>query len=428
MSSKVKVLIITYYWPPAGGSGVQRWLKFVKYLRDFDIEPIIYTVKNPSYPIIDHSLEKEIPKNIKTLTLPIFEPLSLRSIFGGKNKSMSAGFLDANPTFFGKISQYIRANYFIPDTRKFWIQPSLKFLTKFLNKHHVDVVITTGPPHSMHLIGYELKKRFPVKWISDFRDPWTEIDYFHQLPHTKITISKHFQLEKKVIKTSDAVIVVSHTMKEKFLQFTNEIDLITNGFDDQNINFTQALDAKFSITHIGMMNSDRNPTILWQVLEEICDTNFEFKKDLKIKLIGKIDAVVLDDLNVFDNDIVECIPYVNHQEVVKYQSSSQILLLCINNVPSAKGIVTGKIFEYLQAKRPILAIGPEEGDAAKIITDTNAGVIIDFDNKVKLKEQLLLLYQKFKNNDLTSDSNGIEPYHRRNLTEQLATVIKRTLS
>ena len=428
MSSKVKVLIITYYWPPAGGSGVQRWLKFVKYLRDFDIEPIIYTVKNPSYPIIDHSLEKEIPKNIKTLTLPIFEPLSLRSIFGGKNKSMSAGFLDANPTFFGKISQYIRANYFIPDTRKFWIQPSLKFLTKFLNKHHVDVLITTGPPHSMHLIGYELKKRFPVKWISDFRDPWTEIDYFHQLPHTKKTISKHFQLEKKVIKTSDAVIVVSHTMKEKFLQFTNEIDLITNGFDDQNINFTQALDAKFSITHIGMMNSDRNPTILWQVLEEICDTNFEFKKDLKIKLIGKIDAVVLDDLNVFDNDIVECIPYVNHQEVVKYQSSSQILLLCINNVPSAKGIVTGKIFEYLQAKRPILAIGPEEGDAAKIITDTNAGVIIDFDNKVKLKEQLLLLYQKFKNNDLTSDSNGIEPYHRRNLTEQLATVIKRTLS
>ena len=428
MSSKVKVLIITYYWPPAGGSGVQRWLKFVKYLRDFDIEPIIYTVKNPSYPIIDHSLEKEIPKNIKTLTLPIFEPLSLRSIFGGKNKSMSAGFLDANPTFFGKISQYIRANYFIPDTRKFWIQPSLKFLTKFLNKHHVDVLITTGPPHSMHLIGYELKKRFPVKWISDFRDPWTEIDYFHQLPHTKKTISKHFQLEKKVIKTSDAVIVVSHTMKEKFLQFTNEIDLITNGFDDQNINFTQALDAKFSITHIGMMNSDRNPTILWQVLEEICDTNFEFKKDLKIKLIGKIDAVVLDDLNVFDDDIVECIPYVNHQEVVKYQSSSQILLLCINNVPSAKGIVTGKIFEYLQAKRPILAIGPEEGDAAKIITDTNAGVIIDFDNKVKLKEQLLLLYQKFKNNDLTSDSNGVEPYHRRNLTEKLATVIKRTLS
>ena len=428
MSSKVKVLIITYYWPPAGGSGVQRWLKFVKYLRDFDIEPIIYTVKNPSYPIIDHSLEKEIPKNIKTLTHPIFEPLSLRSIFGGKNKSMSAGFLDANPTFFGKISQYIRANYFIPDTRKFWIQPSLKFLTKFLNKHHVDVVITTGPPHSMHLIGYELKKRFPVKWISDFRDPWTEIDYFHQLPHTKKTIAKHSQLERKVIETSDAVIVVSHTMKEKFLQFTNEIDLITNGFDDQNINFTQALDAKFSITHIGMMNSDRNPTILWQVLEEICDTNFEFKKDLKIKLIGKIDAVVLDDLNVFDDDIVECIPYVNHQEVVKYQSSSQVLLLCINNVPSAKGIVTGKIFEYLQAKRPILAIGPEEGDAAKIITDTNAGVIIDFDNKVKLKEQLLLLYQKFKNNDLTSDSNGIEPYHRRNLTEQLATVIKRTLS
>ena len=428
MSSKVKALIITYYWPPAGGSGVQRWLKFVKYLRDFDIEPIIYTVKNPSYPIIDHSLEKEIPKNIKTLSLPIFEPLSLQSIFGGKNKSMSAGFLEANPTFFGKILQYIRANYFIPDSRKFWIQPSVKFLTKFLNEHHTDIVITTGPPHSMHLIGYELKKRFPIKWISDFRDPWTEIDYFHQLPHTKKTIAKHFQLERKVIETSDSVIVVGHTMKEKFLQFTNEIDLITNGFDDQNINFSKALDGKFSITHIGMMNSDRNPTILWQVLDEICRTNFEFKKDLKIKLIGKIDADILDDLKVFDDENVECISYVNHQEVMKYQSSSQVLLLCINNVPSANGIVTGKIFEYLQAKRPILAIGPEEGDAAKIIRDTNAGVIIDFNNKVKLKEQLLLLYQKFQNKSLTSDSNGIEQYHRRNLTEQLASVIKRTLS
>lgn len=428
MSSKIKALIITYYWPPAGGSGVQRWLKFVKYLRDFDVEPIIYTVKNPSYPISDHSLEKEIPKNIKTLKLPIFEPLSMLSVFGGNNKSLSAGFLDANPTFFGKISQYIRANYFIPDARKFWIQPSVKFLTKFLNKHHIDVVITTGPPHSMHLIGYELKKKFPIKWISDFRDPWTEIDYFHQLPHTKKTIAKHSQLEKKVIDKSDAVIVVGNTMKEKFLQFKNEIDLITNGFDDQNINFSQGLDTTFSLTHIGMMNSDRNPKILWQALEEICHTNFEFKKALKIKLIGKIDAVVLEDLKVFDDDIVECIPYVNHQEVAKYQSSSQVLLLCINKVPSAKGIVTGKIFEYLQAKRPILAIGPEEGDAAKILADTNAGVIIDFDNKDKLKEELLLLYQKFQNNDLTSHSKEIEQYHRRNLTEQLASVIKRTLS
>ena len=179
MSSKKKVLIITYYWPPAGGSGVQRWLKFSKYLRDFDIEPVIYTIDNPTYPILDASLEDEIPDNLEILKRSIFEPNSLLSVFGGKKNKESAGFLNPNPTFLGKIAQYIRANYFIPDARKFWIKPSVKFLTNYLKNNQIDVVVTTGPPHSMHLIGLELKKKMGIKWISDFRDPWTEIDYFH---------------------------------------------------------------------------------------------------------------------------------------------------------------------------------------------------------------------------------------------------------
>lgn len=428
MSSKIKALIITYYWPPAGGSGVQRWLKFVKYLRDFDIEPVIYTVKNPSYPIIDDCLKAEIPEGIEILKQPIFEPNSIASFFGIKKKKESAGFLDPSPSFFGKIVQYSRANFFIPDARKFWIQPSLNFLMSYLKKHHIDVVITTGPPHSMHLIGLELQEKLDVKWISDFRDPWTEIDYFHQMPFTKKTIAKHRQLERKVLEKSDAVIVVGHTMKEKFLQYTENITLITNGYDSHKRDSLQERDTKFSITHIGMMNADRNPRILWQVLEDICRTNLDFKNILTIRLIGKLDAVVLEDLKAFDTDIVECIPYMNHQEVSKYQLSSQVLLLCINNVPSAKGIITGKIFEYLQAKRPILAIGPENGDAAEILKNTNAGEMIGFEEKEKLKEQVLMLYKKFKNNQLTSESKEIEKYHRRKLTEKLAVVIKKTLS
>ena len=185
MSSKKKVLIITYYWPPAGGSGVQRWLKFVKYLRDFNIEPVVYTVDNPSYPILDKSLESEIPKDLEILKQPIFEPNSILSFFGNKKKKESAGFLNSNPTFFGKIVLFIRANYFIPDARKFWIKPSVKFLSNYLKNNEIDAMITTGPPHSMHVIGLALKEKFEVKWISDFRDPWTEIDYFQQLPLTK---------------------------------------------------------------------------------------------------------------------------------------------------------------------------------------------------------------------------------------------------
>ena len=427
MSYKKKVLIITYYWPPAGGSGVQRWLKFSKYLRDFEIEPVIYTVENPSYPILDNSLENEIPKELEILKQPIFEPNSILSVFSGKKKE-SAGFLNPNPTFIGKTLQYIRANYFIPDTRKFWIKPSVKFLSAYLNDNQIDVVITSGPPHSMHLIGLELKKKLNIQWISDFRDPWTEIDYFHQLPLTQKSIHKHRLLEEEVLKKSDAVLVVGNTMKENFLHHTDKIEVITNGFDTIEKVSSKELDQKFSITHVGLMNSDRNPKILWQVLKEICDTDSDFKNDLIIRLIGEVDSGVADDLKIFDASVIEMISYLNHQKVSKYQSSTQVLLLSINNVPSAKSIITGKIFEYLQAKRPILAIGPEDGDAAMILKNTNAGTIIGFKNKTALKATILNLYKDYKEGVLFVKSINIEQYHRKNITSQLAEVIKKVVS
>jgi hypothetical protein len=428
MSYKKKVLIITYYWPPAGGSGVQRWLKFSKYLRDFEIEPVIYTIDNPSYPILDKSSESEIPKDLEILKQAIFEPNSLLSIFGSKSKKESAGFLNPNPTFFGSIIQYIRANYFIPDARKFWIQPSVNFLSNYLEKNHIDAIITTGPPHSMHIIGLELKKKLGIKWISDFRDPWTEIDYFQQLPLTKKAIKKHQDLEQEVLINSDMVVVVGETMKDKFLKYTKRIEVLTNGFDTIETSLTQELDEKFSITHVGLMNSDRNPTILWEVLNEISNTNLNFKNDLRIKLIGKLDDAVIQDLKVFDHNTIETIPYLDHKDISKYQASSQILLLSINEVPSAKGIITGKIFEYLQAKRPILAIGPEDGDAAMILKNTNAGTIVGFKNKTALKATILKLYKDFKEEKLVVKSINIEQYHRKNITSQLAEVIKKVVS
>ena len=428
MSYKKKVLIITYYWPPAGGSGVQRWLKFSKYLRGFDIEPVIYTIDNPSYPILDKSSESEIPKDLEILKQAIFEPNSMLSFFGRNNKKESAGFLNPNPTFLGKIVQYIRANYFIPDARKFWIQPSVNFLSNYLENNHIDAIITTGPPHSMHLIGLELKKKLGIKWISDFRDPWTEIDYFQQLPLTKKATKKHQDLEQEVLINSDMVVVVGETMKEKFLKHTKRIEVLTNGFDTIEDLSTQKLDEKFSITHVGLMNSDRNPTILWKVLNEISNTNLNFKNDLRIKLIGKLDDAVIQDLKVFDHNTIETIPYLDHKDVGKYQASSQILLLSINEVPSAKGIITGKIFEYLQAKRPILAIGPEDGDAAMILKNTNAGTIVGFKNKTALKATILNLYKDYKEGVLFVKSVNIEQYHRKNITSQLAEVIKKVVS
>ena len=428
MSSKKKVLIITYYWPPSGGSGVQRWLKFSKYLKDFNIEPVIYTIDNPSYPIKDTSLESEIPLGLEVLKQPIFEPNSFLSIFGNNKKKESAGFLNPNPTLLGRFFQYVRANYFIPDARKFWIKPSVKFLSNYLKNNEIEVVITTGPPHSMHIIGLALRDKFKIKWISDFRDPWTEIDYFQQLPLTKKANKKHHQLEQEVLEKSDMVIVVGETMKKKFLKHNHNIEVLTNGFDSYENSLTIELDSNFSITHVGLMNADRNPTILWEVLYEISSENIDFKNNLRIKFIGKIDDTVIQDIQVFNPKNIVRIPYLDHEEVRKYQASSQVLLLSINHVPSAKGIITGKIFEYLQAKRPILGIGPEDGDAAAILKKTNAGNIVGFNNKVELKTAVLKLYKDFKEEKLFVKSINIEQFHRKNITRQLAQVIKKVVS
>lgn len=423
----MKALIITYYWVPAGGSGVQRWLKFVKYLRDFGIEPIVYTVDSPNYPIVDDSLEKDIPEGIEVLRNGIWEPNTVLSNFS--KKKTSAGFLNSKPSFFGKIVQYIRANYFIPDARKFWIQPSVNYLKNYLSKNKIDVIITTGPPHSLHLIGLQLKKELGIKWIADFRDPWTDIDYFHQLPLTKKSKLKHERLERQVLQHADTVLVIGKTMQENFKRFSNPVHVLTNGFDTDIISESiPPLDETFSITHIGMMNADRNPKSLWKVLAEISKENDNFSKDLEVKLIGKIADEVTEGLEKYSLKNVTKIDYVPHKEVQQYQRKSQILLLAVNKVPSAKGIITGKIFEYLQAKRPILAIGPEAGDLAEILKQTNAGFIVDFDDEIKLKDTILKLYDSFKKNILYVNSTNIEQYQRKEITEKLAKIIQTTVN
>ena len=418
-----KVLIITYYWPPAGGSGVQRWLKFVKYFRNFGIEPIVYTVENPNYPILDTSLENEIPKGIKVIKQSIWEPNNLLSLFG-KKKTESAGFLNPNPTFLGKVLQYVRANYFIPDARKFWVKPSVKYLKKYLEETNIDCVITTGPPHSLHLIGLKLKQQLPIKWIADFRDPWTEIDYFHQLPLSKKAIKKHHHLESEVLKNADAVLVVGNTMKKNYDQFNSNIHTITNGFDGEIREVNAILDDKFTCTHIGLMNADRNPKMLWEVFSELCTENESFKNDFQLKLIGKIDVSILKDIETNQlSKNVEIIDYVSHKEVLEFQQKSQVLLLVVNNVPSAKGIITGKIFEYLMAKRPILAIAPSDGDLAEILKNTQAGTTVNFEDKAQLKKNILDLYSNYKKGDLSIQSKNIEQFHRKELTKKVAELI-----
>ncbi|MBL1281056.1 MAG: glycosyltransferase family 4 protein [Fluviicola sp.] len=424
-----KVLIITYYWPPSGGSGVQRWLKFVKYLRGFGIEPVIYTVENPSYALIDENLESEIPEGIEVLRQPIWEPYKLASLFSKKkNNQESVGFLMKKKSFSSKITSYIRANYFIPDARFFWIKPSVKYLRKYLKENKIDAIISSGPPHSLHLIALQLKKELGIKWISDFRDPWTDIDYLHQLPLTKRSKLKHERLEREVLQNSDTVIVIGETMRQAYLSECKNTVVITNGFDEKNTESQPAIDKEFSITHIGLMNEDRNPAILWQALAKLSKENKSFGNNLIIRLIGMVSEAVVESIKsngLFEK--LELIDYLPHDEVIEFQKKSQILLLAINNVPSAKGIITGKIFEYLMARRPIVAIGPVDGDLAKILELTNAGAIVDFDDLGTLVSQLEVLFTAYIDGNLQSESSDIEQFSRKRLTENLAQLIHETI-
>ncbi len=418
----MKVIIITYYWPPAGGSGVQRWLYFVKYLHDFGIEPIVFTVANPNYPITDKDLANNIPENIEIIRQKIYEP---NKFLGKNNKKIAAGFLQKNPSKFQKIVQYIRANYFIPDARKFWIKPSVRKLKKYIKQHPVDWIITTGPPHSVHLIGKSLKEKTRTKWLADFRDPWTEIDYFHQLPLTKKSFKKHQILEQTVLSKADLVTVVGNTMYEKYVSVNPNCKVLTNGFDDEGIEENITLDSLFTLTHIGMLNADRNPITFWKVIKEILEEHPEFDSHVKINLIGKVADEVKDSIRKYHIEkYISYTNYIPHNSVLKYQKKSQVLLLFINQVPNAKGIITGKIFEYLQAKRPVLALAPIDGDLATIINKTNAGQVIAFNDEVTLKRVILDYFESYLKNKLQVNSHNTSIYHRKNLTSQLAELLK----
>ena len=417
----MKVLIITYYWPPSGGSGVQRWLKFVKYLQDFDIEPVVYTVSNPLYPTIDNSLLDEIPKGIEVLKKPIIDPQRLVTRLFGKKTENNMG----NSSQKGFLS-WVRGNFFIPDPKLFWVRPSVSFLKKYLKENKVDVIISTGPPHSMHLIAKKLKAATKTPWIADFRDPWSGLYYTTDFKLSSFARKRNKKLENGVLKNADVVIAVGDFLKKELEGKASLVEVITNGYDQEV--FTQkitTLDSQFSIAHIGLLPKQSNPLMLWKVLQEICAVDTEFSNDLELQMTGSVSEEVINSIASHSlSKYVVKNGYVTHEKAIELQQKAQVLLLLIPKVENAKGIITGKIFEYVQAKRPILAIGPEDGDVATIIEETASGIIVDFDDAEKLKATILGMYSDFKKNSLEVSSINIEKYHRKALTEKLSKIIK----
>lgn len=428
---KRKVLIISYYWPPAGGPGVQRWLKFVKYLSEFGVIPHVYVPENPSYPIIDTNIEQQLSDEVVIIKQKIFEPYQLAAIFGRKKtQKISAGLITnaKNQTFIEKALLWIRGNLFIPDARIFWVRPSVAFLKEYICEHQINTIITTGPPHSLHLIGLKLKqKNNNLKWIADFRDPWTTISYHKSLRLSHIANRRHKLLEAKILQNADDIIVTSPTTKLEFTSITQKpIHVITNGFDmDANI-ITNDVDTMFTIAHIGSLLSERNPTFLWEILSELKAEIDTFSNDFQLKLIGKVSDEVLNSVQQFSLEInLNNMGYLSHIQSVKEQKKSQVLLLIEINNENTKCIIPGKIFEYMVSGRPIVAIGPKDSDIKTIIEDSQTGIFVDYAEKQVLKTHLIALYRQFKNGNLAVDAKNVAQYSRRNLTHKLADIIFR---
>lgn len=426
-----KVLIVTYYWPPSGGSGVQRWLKFVKYLVRAGWEPYVYTPENPSFTISDPSLLNDVPAEAEVFKLPIWEPYQLFYFFnrllGRKQVQQMDLITTGKKSFVQKIAAWVRGNLLIPDARKFWVRPSVRFLSDILSSNQIDTIITTGPPHSMHLIGLALKKKNPsLKWIADFRDPWSEWDLLDTLSLSGWARSRHRALEKKVLTMADRVITIAPYHVNRLEALGNrKVDLITNGFDEDDFpKVIKQRTNKFTIRHVGVVDELRDPRPFLFMIRSLCEKNSLLPNDISIEFVGQVNSSLKQEIQT--DRILSSITHFTgqrpHSDLLKLYETTDLQLLILAHTAIAPGNLPGKFFEYLASGNPIFGIGPENGDAAEVLNSTHAGVMIERSNLTKMESSFLQYFHAWQENKLPVGT-AVQQYSRRNLTQKLITLL-----
>ena len=428
-----RVLIISYYWPPTGGSGVQRWVKFAKYLPALGWQPVIYTPENPEQLAVDETLADEVPAEAEIIRRRIVEPYEMYKKMlrksGHSKEAVEVNPVNAqNKSFLQKVAMWVRGNLFRPDPRCWWIRPSVRFLKKYLKDHPVDLIVSTGPPQSMHLIGRKLAQETGLPWIADFRDPWTKIFYFKHLSMTRATKRWHEKMEKRVLDEATRVVAVSPLVQQEFQAMTQTpVELITNGFDECDFlqePFKMAEGGPqqlFTITHTGLFAVDGNPTVLWEVLAEKCNACEEFRKLLRINLIGKTDEQIIKaahDAGLGEN--VYDLGYQHHARAVDEQRKASLLILPLRKEPEYKAVLPGKLFEYLASYRPILGIGQPDGAMSMILDSTRTGVVFDWEDKESIAKYIDECWEKHLEGRLKIEGDDISRFTRRNLTRRMA--------
>jgi len=433
-----RVLIISYYWPPTGGSGVQRWVKFARYLPLEGWQPVIYTPENPEQLAVDASLAAEVPAETEIIKTRIIEPYELyKKVLRRSGHSKEA--VEVNPvnaqnkSLLQKAAMWVRGNLFRPDPRCLWIRPSVRFLKKYLEEHPVDLIVSTGPPQSMHMIGLKLARETGLPWIADFRDPWTKIFYFKHLTMTPATERWHKKMEKRVLDEASAVVAVSPLVQQEFQAMTDtKVELITNGFDECDFQADECTEAygcpdkDFVITHTGLFAADGNPTVLWDVLAEKCRTDADFAGKLKIRLIGKTDDQILKALKDRGlEDAITDMGYQSHSVAVEQQREASVLILPLRKEPEYKAVLPGKLFEYLASRRPVLGIGQPDGAMSMILEEAGTGIVLDWDDKEGLTGYIDQCWKRHLEGKLTTEGADISRFTRRNTARQMAELFSR---
>ncbi|SNS16288.1 Glycosyltransferase involved in cell wall bisynthesis [Belliella buryatensis] len=419
-----KVLIITYYWPPSAGSGVQRWLKFAKYLPEFGWEPVIFTPENPDFELKDEGLQKEINPSLEVIKFPIWEPYALfRKLKNEPLKDTSKVLEKSKKSLLDKLGIWIRANLIIPDPRVYWVKPSVEYLESFLHRNQIDAIITTGPPHSLHLIGKSLKKKTGIAWFADFRDPWSQWEFLDTLPMTDLVRRRHQRLENEVLNEADAVATISPTFQQDLEKLAGKpIHLLTNGFDPddlpkeyKNVGSDQ---NHLEILYTGVIDAIRNPIPFLSAFQEAFEHD---SREVKLRFVGKVSENVRSYLgsNTWLKEHVILEGYVNHSKVFSFYEKAHLLLLILTDTKNAQGNIPGKLFEYMATGRSIIALGDPRGDSAQIIQKAMAGYVFKHEDHRSITSFL----QNFKVSIDTVQHQNLNEYSRKSLTQKLAQIL-----
>lgn len=425
-----KVLVIAYYWPPSGGSGVQRWVKMCKYLPQNGWLPVVYTPLNPALTAVDDTLAADVPAEVEVIRRRIIEP----GQFSRKTTNAQVTPINGQKkTLKQRIAMWIRGNLFIPDPRVLWVLPSVRFLCRYLREHHVDAIVSTGPPHSMHLIAKMVARRTGLPWVADFRDPWTRMFYFKHLSLTPRAESLHVKMELSVLDGATRVVAVSPLVQLDFQQATETpVELITNGFDAQDfpdMPRSSFSSEHFTLLHAGLFAADGNPTVLWEALGEMVASDSDFARDFRLVLCGKTDSAVISALcEAGLGDNFTDLGYVDHKSVVQRMKGAAALMLPLRKEPEYRATLPGKLFEYLAARRPVIGVGQKDGAMAAILSSTGAGQCFDWDEKEAMKTWIAACYQAWKKGELGDNQADLSAYSREGLAASYARLLNEITS